>query len=108
MKFIITENKFESIVYKYLDNQDFITKKQPKGNIVFLNSEDDDKAQIVYHKEKNVIGVLSPLRREIQDFFSITKTEATDLIGNWTQNKLKLDYTPRINLPFILVLPNEE
>jgi len=108
MNFIITENKLERIIFKYLDNQNLIIKKQPMGNIVFVYSEDDDKAQIVYHKEKNVIGVLSPLRREIQDFFSITKTESTDLIGDWAQNKLNLDYTPRINLPFILVLPNEE
>ena len=45
MKYLITESQFDSILFKYLNNQDFIQIKKG-NNIYFVNSEDDEYAQI--------------------------------------------------------------
>jgi len=35
MKYLITESKLDNVVFKYLDNQDFIIKKSPKTSFGF-------------------------------------------------------------------------
>ena len=40
MKYLITESQFDKIIFKYLDNQDFIQIKRNNG-IYFVNSEGD-------------------------------------------------------------------
>jgi len=40
MKYLITESQFDNVVFKYLDNQDFI-QINSGDNIFFVNSEGD-------------------------------------------------------------------
>ena len=68
MKFIITESKLENIIFKYLDNQDFV--KIDKGeNIYFVNSEGDWAAEIRFNKSDGRCYINYNLVEEISSFF---------------------------------------
>ena len=50
MKYVITESQIDRVIFRYLDNQDFIPIE--KGDkIYFVNSEGDEYAQIRYDKK---------------------------------------------------------
>ena len=51
MKYLITESQFDKMIFKYLDNQDFI-QIEKNDRILFVNSEGDEYAQIRYDKKK--------------------------------------------------------
>ena len=89
MKFIITESKMEQIVFKYLDNQDFIVKGN-KHSVRFLNSEDDVDGLIDYSNVSKMCYFQKELVDELIDFFSIEKVTAGDIIAKWVSNKLNV------------------
>ena len=89
MKFIITESKMEQIVFKYLDNQDFIVKGN-KHSVRFLNSEDDVDGLIDYSNVSKMCYFQKELVDEITDFFSIEKVTAGDIIAKWVSNRLNV------------------
>ncbi len=89
MKFILTESKFEQVVFKYLDNQDFI--RIEKDDVVyFLNSADDRYAQIRYVKDDGQCFIYVKLVREISSFFSLDEDDSEELIGKWVENTLQM------------------
>ena len=91
MKFLITENKLEQIVFKYLDNQDFIQIKK-NDRIYFANSESDEYAQIRYDEKDGWCGIYYELVDEISHFFSI-KSDSEPIIGRWVENTLQMKVT---------------
>jgi hypothetical protein len=56
MKYKITDKQLESIIFLYLDNQDFI-KIERENSIYFVNSEGDKYAQIRYDKDDGWCGI---------------------------------------------------
>ena len=90
MKYLITESKLEKVIFKYLDNQDFIQIKI--GLLVyFVNSEDDEYAQI---KNGNFGCVISPeLIKNISSLFSLDKSDSESVIGRWVENTLQMKVT---------------
>ena len=52
MKYIITESQLDRVIFKYLDNQDFI-QIEKDGYIYFLNSENDVYSEIVFDTTKH-------------------------------------------------------
>ena len=50
MKYLITESQVDRFANIYLDNQDFIKINAPES-IYFMNSKDDEYAQIRYDKD---------------------------------------------------------
>ena len=92
MKYLITESQFDKIIFKYLDNQDFI-KIENESKIYFVNSEDDEYAQIRYDKEDGLCFVYYKLIEEISRFFSMNETDAEQVIGRWVENTLQMKVT---------------
>jgi hypothetical protein len=89
MKYKITDKQLESVVFLYLDNQDFIQIE--KGNkIYFVNSEDDTHAQIRYDKDDGWCGIYYKLIDEISSFFSLEQTDSKKVIGRWAENTLEM------------------
>ena len=107
MKFLITENKLEQIVFKYLDNQDFV-KIERGDSVYFLNHERDGFAQIRYDKYVGTCYIDYDLNQEISSFFSLEKFKAIKLIGQWVKNTLqmKVSYTPLLVPGVKLVVEN--
>ena len=88
MKFIIAESKLEKVIFKYLDNQDFIQIKK-EDSIFFKNSEGDEFSQIRYDKD-GWCYIYYELINEISSFFSLKKTDAEQFIGRWVENTLQM------------------
>jgi hypothetical protein len=90
MKYLITESQLDRVIFRYLDNQDFI---QIKIGLLtyFVNSEDDEYAQI---KNGNFGCVISPeLIKEISSFFSLDESDSKSSIGRWVGNTLQMKVT---------------
>jgi hypothetical protein len=92
MKYLITESQIDKVIFRYLDNQDFIQIK--KGNtIYFVNSEGDEYSQIRYDKSDSWCYVYWTLIEEISSFFSLEQTNAEQVIGRWVENTIQMRVT---------------
>ena len=87
MKYLITESKLDSIVFKYLDNQDFVVIKM-KNRLYYVNSEDDEYAQVRYHPKDRWCTIHYDLADEVSKFFSLDYGDSINLINKWVENKL--------------------
>ena len=89
MKFILTESKMEQVVFNYLDNQDFI-EVEGDNNVYFINSIDNEYAQIGYDKDDGWCNITRDLLEEISSFFSLEYLDTKKLIGKWVENTLQM------------------
>jgi hypothetical protein len=92
MKYLITESQLDKIIFKYLDNQDFIQIERNNG-IYFVNSEDDKYAQIKFDKDDGWCGINYELINEISSFFSMEYSDSKSIIGKWAENTLQMKVT---------------
>ena len=92
MKYLITESQFDSILFKYLDNQDFIQIKK-RDSIYFFNSENDKYAQIRFDNDDGWCGIYYKLIKEISSFFSLQEPDSKEVIGRWVENTLQTKVT---------------
>jgi hypothetical protein len=89
MKYLITESQFDHIIFKYLDNQDFI-KIDINDSIFFVNSEGDEHAQIRYDKDDGWCSIYWRLIEEISTFFSMHEYDSEQVIGKWVEHTLQM------------------
>ena len=101
MKYIITESQFDKVIFKYLDNQDFI-QIDKDDKIYFVNSEGDEYAQIRFDKEDGWCYIYYKLVEEISAFFSMQDSDSEEVIGRWVENTLQMKVT---NTRKILFMP---
>ena len=92
MKYLITESQFDKIIFKYLDNQDFI-QIDMNDIIFFVNSEGDEYAQIRFDKDDGWCGIYYKLVEEISAFFSMQDYDSESVIGRWVENTLQMKVT---------------
>ena len=96
MKYLITESQIDKVIFKYLDNQDFIQIK--KGDkIYFVNSESDKYGQIRYDKYDGWCGIYYELIDEISAFFSMEESDSESVIGRWVENTLQMKVTSTLH-----------
>ena len=86
MKYLITESQFDNIVFKYLDNQDFVVIKMP-NRLYYVNSEGDEFAQIKYYPEDRWCTINYDLAEEVSKFFSLDNYDSISVINRWIENK---------------------
>ena len=90
MKYIITENRLNSIIFKYLDVK-YGALEQKKGKYV----------DIVFHfpgEEYGKLGLEKPetlyvydvLMNEISNFFGLEKVDSLRVIGKWVEDRYNL------------------
>ena len=92
MKYLIKESQLDKIIFKYLDNQDFIQIE--KGDrIFFVNSEGDEYAQIRFDKKDGWCYIYYELIKEISSFFSMQGSDSESVIGRWVENTLQMKVT---------------
>jgi hypothetical protein len=92
MKYKITDSQLESVIFLYLDNQDFI-KIERENSIYFVNSEGDEYSQIRYDKSDGWCGIHYKLIYEISSFFSLEESDSEQVIGRWVENTLQMRVT---------------
>jgi len=90
MKYIIKESQIDRIVFKYLDNQDFIIKNSVALNVTyFVNSENDKYSDSLIQYYKSSECVMSfELIDEIAKFFSMEFNSSKYVIARWVENTL--------------------
>ena len=89
MKFLITENQIEKVVFRYLDNQGLI--RIGEGNaIYFVYSELDEFVQISYLKNIEHCFIYWGLIIEISNMFSLEEVDSEEIIGRWVENILNM------------------
>jgi hypothetical protein len=89
MKYLITESQFDKILFKYLNNQDFI-QIEKNDRIYFVNSEGNGYAQIRYDKNHGWCYIYYILIEEISHFFSMSHYDSELVIGRWVENTLQM------------------
>ena len=92
MKYLITESQLDNIIFRYLNNQDFIQIERNNGTY-FVNSEGDKYAQIKFDKDDGSCGIYYNLVQEISRFFSIEYSDSKQVIGEWVENTLQMKVT---------------
>ena len=92
MKYLITESQLDRVIFKYLDNQDFIQIEEG-SSIYFVNSESDEYAQIRYDEDSEVCFINIDLVKEISSFFSLELSVSKEVIGRWVENTLQMRVT---------------
>jgi hypothetical protein len=94
MKYLITESQLDRLIFKYLDNQDFI-KFEKDGGVYFINSEGDEYAQIKSSMTNEWCYISTKLIDEISSFFSLHYLDSKEVIGSWVSDTLqiKISYT---------------
>jgi hypothetical protein len=96
MKYLITESQLDKVIFRYLDNQDFI-RIERDDKIYFANSEGDEYAQIRYDKDDGWCGIYDRLINEISSFFSLEESYSEQVIGRWVENTLQMSVTDTSN-----------
>jgi hypothetical protein len=92
MKYIITESQLDNIIFRYLDNQDFI-QIESGDSIYFVNSEGDEYSQIIYNKNSGRCFIHNKLIDEIYSFFYLDQPDSKEVIGRWVENTLHVIVT---------------
>jgi hypothetical protein len=91
MKYLIKESQFDKVIFKYLDNQDFIVKRMNSDNIIyFVNSENDEFSGglIQYYRSGGECVMSFELINEIAEFFSMEFDGSKYVIARWVENTL--------------------
>jgi hypothetical protein len=90
MKYLIKESQFDKIIFKYLDNQDFIIKRMNSDNVTyFVNSENDKYSDSLIQYYRSGECVMSfELIDEIKEFFSMEFNSSKYVIARWVENTL--------------------
>ena len=91
MKYLITESQLDRVIFKYLDNQDFI-QIEKDDNIYFVNSEDYKYCQIRYDMSDNFSFMNYELVDEISSFFSLSDSDSEKIIVRWIGDTLQVKY----------------
>ena len=92
MKYLITESQFDKVIFRYLDNQDFI-QIEKGSNIYFVNSENDEYAKIRYATSDGWCYISIDLIEEISSFFSLQPYDSKKVISRWVENTLQMKAT---------------
>ena len=92
MKYLITESQLDRVIFRYLNSQNFI-QIETSSNIFFVNSEDDEHAQIRYNKKNSVCQINLNLIEDISVLFSLDEVRSKKIIGNWVGNTLQNEVT---------------
>ena len=92
MKYLITESQIDNVIFKYLDNQDFVMVGDDIS-LFFVNSESDEYAQIRYDENDEWCFISYKLVNEISSFFSLRESNSKKVIGKWVENTLKMKVT---------------
>ncbi len=82
----------ENLIFEKLDGKRFIPIEKYQ-RVYFVNSEDDEYAQIRYDKDDGWCGIYYKLIYEISSFFSLNETDAEEVIGRWVENTLQVRVT---------------
>jgi hypothetical protein len=84
------DKDLERVIFSYLDGQDFVVIKM-KNRLYYVNSENDEYAQVRYHPKDRWCTIHYDLVEEIGKFFSLDTYQSIGVINRWVENKLGIN-----------------
>ena len=93
MKYIITENKLNDIIFKYLDIK--YGALEQKEYIIIFHFHNEDQGELTW-KHPNELFISRKLRNEVSNFFGLDNYDSIKVIGEWFEDRynLKVSYIP--------------
>ena len=91
MKYIITENRLNDIIFKYLDVK-YGALEQKRGrycDIVF--SFPGEEYGVLGWEKSGVLYIFYELRDEISNYFGLEKVDSLSVIGKWVEDRYNLE-----------------
>jgi hypothetical protein len=92
MKFEISSDKLEKVIFKYLDSQN-LTIKETDTNYYFFSEPPHRYATINVRKSDEKCFIYPNLIEHLSSFFSISDKMSTDIILKYTESKLNNEST---------------
>ena len=90
MKYIITENKLDTVIFKFLDTE-YGALEQKKGeytDIVFHFP--NEEYGVLGWEKSGVLYVYYEIRDEISNYFGLKKVDSLEVIGKWVEDRYNL------------------
>lgn len=101
MKYIINESQLDKLIFKYLDNQNFV-QITTNNRIYFVNSKNDENAVIEFGRNSSRAIIIEDLVIELSSFFSIKKSYAEMIIGQWISRVLNRNVSRTLYGPYVI------
>jgi hypothetical protein len=93
MKYIITESRLETVILKYIDNQDLLVNIKNENDSVtvfFSDHRSLNSTEIIFFGQNNKCNITKGFVTEIANFFSMDSSDAVNYIVKWVENKLQV------------------
>jgi hypothetical protein len=106
MKYIITESRLESFIFRYLDSE-FPIITNYKHSFIFTDDEKtSDDIKIFVDTEDDEIGMNSSLVTFFENTFSLSYDELGEIIKKWIESKIGV-YLNRFRHTFKISIDNK-
>ena len=95
MKFKITDSKLKQVIFRFLDNKNYIIKESPESYSFFEDEDSKFSTIRVYMKDDDEVSCLVSidLVTEIESFFSISYSEVKYVLQKYVESKIHVDIT---------------
>jgi len=98
MKYIITESRLESLVFKYLDTKLKGIKKKKGRYLDTVFAFPGEEHGVIAHNFTDDLYIFTDLVKDVMTMFSVDVDTARDFFGKYFESKynLRVDRTPVI------------
>lgn len=94
MKYIIPQNKIDTIVFKYLDmNLKGLEKKKPMHYKGIVFAYPDEEYGVLGWENDNTLYIYYDLIEEISEIFGLDESDSDSIISRWVSDRYKLEVT---------------
>ena len=83
------ENKISGVIFKYLDNKNFVFKETAE-NYYLLDNENDMYCQVRLRKKDMVCFIEYKLIRQVERFFCVNYHIVENIIGEYVENTMNI------------------
>jgi hypothetical protein len=91
MKIIITENKLNDVVFKWLDNRlDNLTIFKDRMRTLYIKNDVTMIVKLNKHPKYNIKINYEFLFSNIMNVFSLNREQTSTIIGEWIKDRLKI------------------
>jgi hypothetical protein len=94
MKYLITESQLDSIIFRYLDMQNFYKMRYTKGYVFWETKEiweSGGNILITANRERSECFVNSDLLVEVASMFGLELSDSLNVIGKWVKTQIDFD-----------------
>ena len=92
MKYIIPQNKLDTIVFKYLDlNLKGLEKRKPKYYEGIMFAYPDEEYGVLGYEKDGTLYIYYELIDEISTNFGMNQSDSKSIIGRWVGNRYQLE-----------------